>query len=134
MLRRFTDKHPDVVNTRRVIAELEEQKKKEIEDRKRNMKPSDPMAGNPVAQQLRIALAESEANVASARAQLAEYEARFNQARTNAQRVPEIEAELAALNRDYEVQRRNYDQLVTRRDRSSSPASSIPRPRSSTSG
>ena len=116
MLRRFTDKHPDVVNTRRVIAELEEQKKKEIEDRKRNMKPSDPMAGNPVAQQLRIALAESEANVASARAQLAEYEARFNQARTNAQRVPEIEAELAALNRDYEVQRRNYDQLVTRRE------------------
>ena len=74
------------------------------------------MAGNPVAQQLKIALAESEANVASARAQLAEYEARFNQARGNAQRVPEIEAELAALNRDYEVQRRNYEQLVTRRE------------------
>ena len=73
------------------------------------------MAGfqNPVAQQLKIALAESEANVASIRAQLAEYETRFNQARANAQRVPEIEAELAALNRDYEIQKRNYEQLVS---------------------
>ncbi len=117
MLRRYTDKHPDVVNTRRIIAELEEQKKKEIEDRRQKMKPSDrAAAGNPVAQQLKIALAESEANVASVRAQLAEYEARFNQARANAQRVPEIEAELAALNRDYEVQKRNYEQLVSRRE------------------
>ena len=117
MLRRYTDKHPDVLNTRRIIAELEEEKKKEIEDRRQKIRPSDrAVAANPVAQQLKIALAESEASVASARAQLTEYEARFNQAKANAQRVPEIEAELAALNRDYEVQRRNYEQLVQRRE------------------
>jgi polysaccharide chain length determinant protein (PEP-CTERM system associated) len=118
MLRRYTEQHPDVVNTRRIIAELEEQKKKEVEVRRAKMKPSDRggMTGNPVAQQLKIALAESEANVAAVRAQLAEYEARFNQARANAQRVPEIEAELAALNRDYEIQKRNYEQLVSRRE------------------
>jgi polysaccharide chain length determinant protein (PEP-CTERM system associated) len=119
MLRRYTEQHPDVVNTRRIIAELEEQKRKEIEVRRQKMKPSDrggPLAGNPVAQQLRIALADAEAKVASLRAQLAEYEARFNQARANTQRVPEIEAELAALNRDYEIQKRNYEQLVSRRE------------------
>jgi hypothetical protein len=63
-----------------------------------------------------MALVEAEANVASIRAQVAEYEARFNQARANTQRVPEIEAELAALNRDYEIQKRNYEQLVSRRE------------------
>lgn len=118
MLRRYTDQHPDVINTRRIIGELEEQKRKEIEVRLQKMKPADrgSLKGNPVAQQLRIALAESEAKVASLRAQLAEYEARFNQARANTQRVPEIEAELAALNRDYEIQKRNYEQLVSRRE------------------
>jgi polysaccharide chain length determinant protein (PEP-CTERM system associated) len=118
MLRRYTDQHPDVVNTRRIIADLEEQKKKEVEARRQKMKPGagGAIAGNPVAQQLRFALAESEANVASIRAQLAEYEARFNQAKANAQRVPEIEAELAALNRDYDIQKRNYEQLVSRRE------------------
>lgn len=118
MLRRYTDQHPDVVNTRRIIKELEEEKQKEIEVRRQKAKPGAGGAGtvNPVAQQIRMALVEAEANVASIRAQLAEYEARLNQARANTQRVPEIEAELAALNRDYEVQKRNYEQLVSRRE------------------
>jgi polysaccharide chain length determinant protein (PEP-CTERM system associated) len=118
MLRRYTEQHPDVMNTRRIIAELEEQKRKEIEVRKQKLKPTDRglLAGNPVAQQLRIALADAEAKVAALRAQLAEYEARFNQARANTQRAPEVEAELAALNRDYEIQKRNYEQLIARRE------------------
>jgi polysaccharide chain length determinant protein (PEP-CTERM system associated) len=117
MLRRYTDQHPDVVNTRRVIAELEAEKKKEVEERMKNPKAA-PMAGfqGGIAQQLKFALAESEANVASIRAQLAEYENRLVQARANAQRVPEIEAELTALNRDYEIQKRNYEQLVSKRE------------------
>lgn len=118
MMRRYTDKHPDVVNTRRIIAELEAERKKEVEDRLKNPKASTASAGiqGGITQQLRFALAEAEANVASIRAQLGEYENRLAQARTNAQRVPEIEAELAALNRDYDVQKRNYEQLVSRRE------------------
>jgi polysaccharide chain length determinant protein (PEP-CTERM system associated) len=117
MLRRYTDQHPDVVNTRRIVAELEEEKKKEVEERMKNPKVS-PLAGSQggIAQQLKFALAEAEANVASVRAQLAEYENRLVQARASAQRVPEIEAELTALNRDYDIQKRNYDQLVSRRE------------------
>lgn len=119
MLRRYTDQHPDVVNTRRLVAELEAEKKKAVEERLKNPKAAaSPMAGfaGGITQQLKFALAESEAQVAAIRAQLAEYENRLVQARANAQRVPEIEAELAALNRDYDVQKRNYDQLVSRRE------------------
>ncbi len=119
MLRRYTDRHPDVVNTRRLVTELEAEKKKAVEERLKNPKaaaaPIGGLAGG-ITQQLKFALAESEAQVASIRAQLAEYENRLVQARANAQRVPEIEAELAALNRDYDVQKRNYDQLVSRRE------------------
>jgi polysaccharide chain length determinant protein (PEP-CTERM system associated) len=118
MMRRYTEQHPDVVNTRRLLTELEAERKKEVEERLKNPKAAGPMAGfaGGIAQQLKFALAESEAQVASIRAQLAEYENRLVQARANAQRVPEIEAELTALNRDYDVQKRNYDQLISRRE------------------
>jgi polysaccharide chain length determinant protein (PEP-CTERM system associated) len=118
MLRRYTDQHPDVINTRRIIGELEEQKKKEIEVRRQKLRasPGGGPVANPVAQQLKFALAEAEANVASIRAQLGEYENRLAQAKANAQRVPEIEAELAALNRDYDIQKKNYEALVSRRE------------------
>jgi polysaccharide chain length determinant protein (PEP-CTERM system associated) len=124
LLRKYTDQHPDVVGTRRVLTELEKQKADELEARKkaaaeRSATPGRPplMAStNPVFQQLRIALAESEANVAALRAKVGELELRHKQLQGAASRLPQVEAELAQLNRDYDVQKRNYETLLTRRE------------------
>jgi polysaccharide chain length determinant protein (PEP-CTERM system associated) len=67
-------------------------------------------------QQLRIALAEGEANVASLRARVSELEARYSQLRAAARMQPELEAELSQLNRDYDIQKKQYESLVTRRE------------------
>ena len=66
LLQRFTDRHPDVVGTRRMIGELEEQKKSEIAARKKAAlsSPASVANTNPVYQQLKISLAENEATVA----------------------------------------------------------------------
>ena len=77
------------------------------------MAPSD---RNPVFQQLRISLADSEATLASARAKLAGYEAQYKALKAQAQLVPQIEAEFAQLNRDYDVQRKTYESLLARRE------------------
>ena len=122
MLRRFTDEHPDVVATRRLIGQLEEQKKQEVEARRKTLAQSPPRLSastNPVFQQIKIALAEAEANVASLRARAGEADARVAQLRAAAGKAPEIEAELTQLNRDYDVMRRNYEQLVSRRESAS---------------
>jgi len=120
LLRRYTDQHPDIIGTRRVIEQLEEERKKEIAAR---VKPSAPggtprtsAMANPVIQQLRFALAEAEANVGSLRARTNELEARYAQLRAAAQMRPELEVELAQLNRDYDVQKRQYESLVARRE------------------
>ena len=122
LLRRFTDQHPDVVATRKLIGQLEEQRKEEIDARRKAAAESPPKLSastNPVFQRLRIALAEAEANIASLRARAAEADARVAELRAVANKAPEIEADLVQLNRDYDVMRKNYESLVSRRESAS---------------
>ena len=123
LLQRYTEQHPDVIGARRMIKELEEQKRQDIAARKRAMatQASAPVSNtsinnNPVYQQLKVSLAESEANVASLRTRVAEYESRYNRFKSAIQIMPEIETEFAQLNRDYDVHRSNYHTLVSRRE------------------
>jgi polysaccharide chain length determinant protein (PEP-CTERM system associated) len=121
LLRRYTERHPDVVGTKRLIEELQAERKAELAKRTASPSPNRGAAANanPVLQQLRIALAEAEANVASTRARAAEIESRYNMLRAASRQHPQLEAELAQLNRDYDVQKRQYESLVTRRESAS---------------
>jgi len=122
LLRRYTDQHPDVASTRRLIAQLEEERRQEIDARKQaaaQLPPRLSASTNPVFQRIKIALADAEANVASLRSRVSETEGRLAQLRAAAGKVPEIEAELTQLNRDYEVLQKNYQALVSRRESAS---------------
>ena len=121
MLLRFTEEHPDVVTTKRLIANLEEQKKQEIATRMRAAaanpaKGGGVAGGNPFAQQLKIAQAREEANVASLKTRVAAYEARVARLKEAAKLAPQLEAEYTQLNRDYGIHKRNYENLVSRRE------------------
>lgn len=121
MLRRYTEEHPDVLTTRRIISQLEDQRRRELESLKstNNAVRRAAAATNPVFQRLRLNLADAEANVASLRSQLGTQQARLEEIRAQSNKVPQAEAELVQLNRDYEIMRRNYDQLVQRREAAS---------------
>jgi polysaccharide chain length determinant protein (PEP-CTERM system associated) len=118
LLRKYTDQHPDVVGVKRTMARLEDERNAEIEARAKAAadKPDPSFSGNPIAQQLKVALNESEATVTTARARLGEHEARYNQLRAAAESLPKIETELGQLDRDYDVQKRQYDSLIQRRE------------------
>lgn len=118
LLTRYTDLHPDVINARRMIKELEEQKREEIIARNKSMasRPATVINSNPVYQQLKVSLAESEATVASLRARVNEYQSRYNQLKRSMNMVPQIEAELTQLDRDYDINKKNYESLVARRE------------------
>jgi polysaccharide chain length determinant protein (PEP-CTERM system associated) len=115
----FTDAHPDVIGTRRVIVQLEDDVRRLREAELRALAKLGSVsraATSPVYQKLRVSLVEAEALVASLRAQLATQQGRLDQARAAAGRVPQIEAELAQMNRDYEVLQKNYELMVSRRE------------------
>ena len=121
MLRRYTEEHPDVLTTRRIISQLEDQRRRELDALKSSNSAVRRAAAatNPVFQRLRLNLADAEANVASLRSQLGNQQARLEEIRAQSNKVPQAEAELVQLNRDYEIMRRNYDQLVQRREAAS---------------
>lgn len=119
LLQRFTEQHPDVVGARRLIKDLEDQKHKEIEELRKAAlaNPSAAPSNNTLAyQELSRVMATSEVQVASLRARVAEYDARYAKAREAMKTAPQIEAEFAQLNRDYEINKKNYNDLVSRRE------------------
>jgi len=119
LLQRFTEQHPDVVSTRRLIGELEKQKAREVAELKRvaMAQPAVAAAGgaSPAVQELARVMATSEIQVASLKARVSEFQARYAQARASSRTSPQIEAEAAQLNRDYAIVKKNYEDLVARR-------------------
>lgn len=119
LLLKYTEEHPDVVATKRLIDQLEAQRSVELEARNKgtNGKPAGISAErNPVFQQLRLSLADAEASVAAIRSKLARYQAQYAQLKSQARLVPEIEQEYTGLNRDYEIQKNTYATLLARRE------------------
>ncbi len=111
----FTEIHPDIISTKRLIAQLEERKKEEAKLVVRNT--ADPGKNySPMLQQLNVALAEAEADVASMRARVEEYTSRYDRLKSLSNALPQVEAELAHLNRDYQVNKSNYEKLLERRE------------------
>jgi polysaccharide chain length determinant protein (PEP-CTERM system associated) len=114
LLLQYTEAHPDIISTRRLIALLQERK---VQEAKTRAAPSDPGKNySPMLQQLKVALAEADAKVASIRARVAEMETRHATLLEQSKAVPEVESQLAQLNRDYQINKDNYEKLIGRRE------------------
>lgn len=117
-LTRFTEQHPDVQNSRRIVADLESalQQERSAEKREAGKRGTNiNVVPNKLYQDLSIALADADSKVAALQARVAEAESRMLQTRELAKTVPKVEAEFIQLNRDYESNKQNYAQLLQRR-------------------
>ena len=113
LLLKYTEKHPDVVEIRSLIADLELKRNEEMmlmDDM--DVGPAD----NPVYQQMKMQLAQADATVASMRSRVEEYQRRVDLLQQKVDTIPAIEAELTQLNRDYGVHKQNYQTLLARRE------------------
>jgi polysaccharide chain length determinant protein (PEP-CTERM system associated) len=110
----YTEEHPDIVAAKRLIASLQQRKKEEA---KKLARSSDPGANySPMLQQMNVALSVEEARVAALKARVGEYAARLGRLRSQSTQAPEVEAQLTQLNRDYAINKENYEKLVQRRE------------------
>jgi len=110
----YTELHPDVQATKRLIEKLQAEKKADLAKIKAD--PSGTRIQNPVYQQLTLSIAEADANVSSLRARVGEYQRRYADLRQASNMIPQVEQEYTQLTRDYDVYRQNYDALLKRRE------------------
>jgi polysaccharide chain length determinant protein (PEP-CTERM system associated) len=116
LLLRYTDKHPDVVETRKTLAELESRRAAEIESLRNgdaNAAASSGASLNPVFQSIQLELNHADVEIADLRTQLSEHEGKARQLRQMLNSAPQVEAEFAQLNRDYDVNKAQYTALLS---------------------
>ena len=109
----YTELHPDILAARRLIAQLEARK---LEESRRGGDIDPGRNYSPMLQQLKVALTEADAKIAAIRVRVQEYTARYDNLRAQAAAVPEVESRLAQLNRDYLINKDNYEKLIGRRE------------------
>jgi polysaccharide chain length determinant protein (PEP-CTERM system associated) len=110
----YTELHPDIISARHLLAQLEARK---LEENKLRLNDGDPGKNySPMLQQLKVALTEADAKVAAMTARVTEYSARHDRLLAQRNAVPEVESQLAQLNRDYQINKDNYEKLIGRRE------------------
>lgn len=117
LLTRFTEQHPDVIELRARIAEL----RNGIDSGRSSLQPDTRTQSgnaelNPVYQELKIELSKASVELESLRIQLAEQQRKVTELKRYLDAIPEVEAQLSRLNRDYEVTKNRYIDLVERRE------------------
>ncbi len=117
----YTDKHPDVVGLREQIARLEDRRAEELAElAAAPPPPSTSMGGDPlqgsVYQEINLAMAQADAEVAALQARVDAYRKDVDELERAVDTVPEIEAELKRLDRDYGLNKQQYEELLKRRE------------------
>ncbi|MCI0505895.1 MAG: Wzz/FepE/Etk N-terminal domain-containing protein [Gammaproteobacteria bacterium] len=111
---KYTQEHPTVIETKQMLAMLEAQQ--EEQKKAAASGEGDMSATNPVYQQLKLSLGEVDAQIAGMRVRRDAYQTRLSKLNEDLKILPEVEAELQRLDRDYEINKQQYNELVARRE------------------
>ncbi len=117
---RYTDKHPDVVEVTRSLEHLNKQRSAEIDKYLAATKDGgtnyNSLNKNPVIQEVQIQVNQLENLIASLNVRAGDYRQRVQNLESKIHTLPEIEAELVALNRGYKITKSKYEDLLSRKE------------------
>jgi len=116
LLNTFTDMHPDVIALKQKIENLKATGDLSTEDYLDTSDDSSTLEFNPVYQEMKVEANKAGVEVSALRTELAEHEKVVARLKGSIDIIPQVEAELTRLNRDYEITRKRYLALVERRE------------------
>jgi len=118
LLLKYTDKHPEVIAVKSTIADLKNQQEQELaklrQGKATNGALSSSLKTNPVYQNLQVEKNKAEVQVVELQRDVANRSSKVDQLRRMINIVPDVEAELVRLNRDYDVNKSQYQLLLQR--------------------
>lgn len=115
---RYTENHPDVIAARNMVGLV--RSGKAPADPRQPTTPAQAArsrsAPNPVYEQLKVRVVENDSVIASLQRQITEGLKERDRLSDIARGAPGLQAEYTNLNRDYDVLRKNFDDLTSRRE------------------
>lgn len=119
LLLQYTEQHPDVIGTRRALSQLKKQKEESIKNKDTdNNGVSSNVINSALYQDLNVMLGKTRSEAAALRIRVQEYEKQKQENEELLKTLPAVEAKLANLNRDYNINKSLYEDLVKRRESS----------------
>jgi polysaccharide chain length determinant protein (PEP-CTERM system associated) len=117
LLQTDTDANPDVIRQRALIAGLRASGGGATPRGGTAGRPARSVSvPNPVYDQLKVSLVETDAELASLQRRVASATQDRDRLEAIARDVPNVQAQSLSLDRDYDVLRKNYDELISRRE------------------
>jgi len=114
LLRVYTPKHPEVLSLEQDLAQLRTKRREELERLGvRDIPERGGLMTNPAYEQIRLQRNAVDVELAAVQGQIADRTARIENMRSKMFTMPEVEAALVQLNRDYEVVKERYGELLT---------------------
>jgi polysaccharide chain length determinant protein (PEP-CTERM system associated) len=122
LLIQYTEIHPDVIKTNSLLNSLKEERQKQIEAMSQVAETTGSYSQfgninqNPVYQEMKLAIAQYENQIASLSVRAEQYRTKVRELEKIIDLVPQIEAEAKGLNRDYDITRGKYLELLGRKE------------------
>jgi polysaccharide chain length determinant protein (PEP-CTERM system associated) len=113
LLRVYTPKHPEVIALEENLSRLRAQRREELAKLGvTDMPERGSLVANPTYEQIRLQRNQVDVDLAAINGQIADRTARMQEMRARMESMPQVEAELAQLTRDYDVLRDRYAALL----------------------
>jgi polysaccharide chain length determinant protein (PEP-CTERM system associated) len=113
---KYTDQHPDVIATREAITQVKSEMKRGSGSGGGSGGGGKSQIANSVYEQIKVKLVDAEGAVAAAQRRLDDAEAEQARIEKIVQSAPGAVAQAQDLDRDYGVLKKNYEELVARRE------------------
>ena len=113
---RFTDKHPDVIETKALLESLEAARTKEIDAFLNESDEDGTQPLNDLNREIKLEVSRYQSNLAALEVKETDVKAKIARLESKVDLIPQIEAENTALNRDYAITKGKYEELLSRKE------------------
>jgi polysaccharide chain length determinant protein (PEP-CTERM system associated) len=118
LMLKYTELHPDVIETNNLLDSLTTARKQEIAEFLAASKGKRPGQVGSIANELELEVRRLESQVASLRVRESDFSKKVVEFKQQMDFVPQVQAERTAMDRDYNITRKKYEGLLNRRESS----------------
>ena len=113
LLLSYTDEYPDVISTRRMIAQLQA-RREALQKNAAGASIMGVVSDNPVYQEMQKSMYSTEVSIRTLATQIALQKRQIADLKGNVDKIADVQATWQQLTRNYDITKKQYDELVTR--------------------